>query len=125
MLVQAGLCRTCSETTLLVFPRGGSYILSCRDCSDAKELLCDAGRRTDTYPWANDVQQENATCKVIIQINDFIYSNILIKIVHKDSVQLILGIRPYARLDHPSLKCVQKGVRGGVGWGVELYDIAC
>ena len=24
MLVQAGLCRTCSETTLLVFPRGGS-----------------------------------------------------------------------------------------------------
>ena len=22
--VQAGLCRTCSETTLLVFPRGGS-----------------------------------------------------------------------------------------------------
>ena len=25
MTVQAGLCRTCSETTLLVFPRGGSY----------------------------------------------------------------------------------------------------
>ena len=25
MLVQAGLCRTCSETTLLVFPRGGSF----------------------------------------------------------------------------------------------------
>ena len=24
MLVQAGLCRTCSETTLLVFPQGGS-----------------------------------------------------------------------------------------------------
>ena len=24
MLVQTGLCRTCSETTLLVFPRGGS-----------------------------------------------------------------------------------------------------
>ena len=24
MLVQAGLCRTCLETTLLVFPRGGS-----------------------------------------------------------------------------------------------------
>ena len=28
MLVQAGLCQTCSETTLLVFPRGGSF-LSC------------------------------------------------------------------------------------------------
>ena len=27
VLVQVGLCRTCSETTLLVFPRGGSYIL--------------------------------------------------------------------------------------------------
>ena len=26
MLVQAGLCRTCSETTLLVFPRGGSFV---------------------------------------------------------------------------------------------------
>ena len=25
VLVQAGLCRTCSETTLLVFPRGGSF----------------------------------------------------------------------------------------------------
>ena len=26
VLVQAGLCLTCSETTLLVFPRGGSYV---------------------------------------------------------------------------------------------------
>ena len=26
VLVQVGLCRTCSETTLLVFPRGGSYV---------------------------------------------------------------------------------------------------
>ena len=26
MLVQVGLCQTCSETTLLVFPRGGSYL---------------------------------------------------------------------------------------------------
>ena len=25
MLVQLGFCRTCSETTLLVFPRGGSF----------------------------------------------------------------------------------------------------
>ena len=28
VLVQVGLCRTCSETTLLVFPRGGSFIPS-------------------------------------------------------------------------------------------------
>ena len=27
MLVQVGLCRNCSETTLLVFPRGGSNLL--------------------------------------------------------------------------------------------------
>ena len=26
MTVQPDLCRACSETTLLVFPRGGSYI---------------------------------------------------------------------------------------------------
>ena len=26
VLVQRGMCRTCSETTLLVFPRGGSYV---------------------------------------------------------------------------------------------------
>ena len=26
VLVQLGLCRTCSETTLLVFPRGGSFV---------------------------------------------------------------------------------------------------
>ena len=25
MTVQPGLCQNCSETTLLVFPRGGSY----------------------------------------------------------------------------------------------------
>ena len=30
VLVQAGLCRTCSETTWLVFPRGGSNILPLR-----------------------------------------------------------------------------------------------
>ena len=26
VIVQVGLCQTCSETTLLVFPRGGSYL---------------------------------------------------------------------------------------------------
>ena len=29
VLVQAGLCQTCSETTLLVFPRGGSIVRLC------------------------------------------------------------------------------------------------
>ena len=31
--VQAGLCRTCSETTLLVFPRGSSYVNWDKHCS--------------------------------------------------------------------------------------------
>ena len=35
MTVQVGLCRTCSETTLLVFPRGGSYIIN-NDSFDVK-----------------------------------------------------------------------------------------
>ena len=34
VLVQVGLCRTCSETTLLVFPRGGSSIYRRRSISD-------------------------------------------------------------------------------------------
>ena len=37
MLVQAGLCLTCSETTLLVFPRGGSFAV-CYDQDGAKML---------------------------------------------------------------------------------------
>ena len=30
--VHAGLCRTCSETTLLVFPRGGSFVAITKTC---------------------------------------------------------------------------------------------
>ena len=37
--VQAGLCQTCSETTLLVFPRGGS-LSSPQSCSVVHSLLC-------------------------------------------------------------------------------------
>ena len=41
VLVQLGLCQTWSETTLLVFPRGGSYICSqCCKCSlQTKNIL--------------------------------------------------------------------------------------
>ena len=35
MLVQLGLCRTCTETTLLVFPRGGSYFNKCNSVNMA------------------------------------------------------------------------------------------
>ena len=42
VLVQVGLCQTCSETTLLVFPRGGSN--NCRQ-SDLKFLICAEGER--------------------------------------------------------------------------------
>ena len=34
VLVQADLCRTCSETTSLVFPRGGSYKITPDDPND-------------------------------------------------------------------------------------------
>ena len=48
VLVQVGLCRTCSETTLLVFPWGGSIllvVLSCIGCLwiiDVSQDLSDA-----------------------------------------------------------------------------------
>ena len=33
VLVQLGLCQTCSETTLLVFPRGVSFFIQAPRCS--------------------------------------------------------------------------------------------
>ena len=39
VLVQAGLCRTCSETTLLVFPRGGSYHILKLEGINLKEII--------------------------------------------------------------------------------------
>ena len=38
--VQVGLCRTCSEITLLVFPRGGSNVKLFSFFADAR-ILCD------------------------------------------------------------------------------------
>ena len=40
--VQAGLCQTCSETTSLVFPRGGSNVVSCHFSGvwDYKSWIC-------------------------------------------------------------------------------------
>ena len=35
VLIQAGLCRTCSETTLLVFPRDGFNVSACT-CDNCK-----------------------------------------------------------------------------------------
>ena len=44
MTVQPDLCQTCSETTLLVFPRGGSYLYNktCRYChfSHSRHNVC-------------------------------------------------------------------------------------
>ena len=37
VLVQTGLCRSCSETTLLVFPRGGSFVVV---MSEAVQYQC-------------------------------------------------------------------------------------
>ena len=40
MFVQAGLCKTCLETTLLVFPRGGSFILPMHLLLSNQSLAC-------------------------------------------------------------------------------------
>ena len=47
VLVQAGSCRTCSETTLLVFPRGGSYLLPYLSTLTACHLNEPPHERTD------------------------------------------------------------------------------
>ena len=39
MTVQAGLCRTWSETTLLVFPRGGSFIFRSNCCIIPSKII--------------------------------------------------------------------------------------
>ena len=39
VLVQAGLCQTCSDTTLLVFPRGGSFVSS-RSSLSSENVHC-------------------------------------------------------------------------------------
>ena len=51
MLVQASLCQTCSETTLLVFPRGGSNVelLSINDEMYSKVLTMEVSD-TDCGP---------------------------------------------------------------------------
>ena len=49
--VQAGFCRTWSETTLLVFPRGGSYVV---EESGVPMKTTDLGQVTSTIcyiPW--------------------------------------------------------------------------
>ena len=38
MIVQPGLCPTCSKTTLLVFPRGGSYTSFLLQVKDEKTI---------------------------------------------------------------------------------------
>ena len=44
MLVQASLCRTCSETTLLGFPRDGSFVLIIFQPKD-KEVKAKSGHK--------------------------------------------------------------------------------
>ena len=39
MTVQAGLCQTWSKTTLLVFPRGGSFVTRCNPHSPGPGIL--------------------------------------------------------------------------------------
>ena len=57
MLVQAGLCRTCSETTLLVFPRGGSYDISLCLFVCAAAVAAAAGGNQSKYTVEEDPNQ--------------------------------------------------------------------
>ena len=61
MTVQASLCRTCSKTTLLVFPRGGSCRKFCIFFSSENTSICEGlghcKLTQDTYPtcvWKRD-----------------------------------------------------------------------
>ena len=40
VLVQVGLCPTCSETTLLIFPRGGSFVLGVAKIASPIYAVC-------------------------------------------------------------------------------------
>ena len=53
VLVQFGLCQTCSETTLLVFPRGGSY---------KTHLSCEI---RETCLWVSNQVLHKPACTVI------------------------------------------------------------
>ena len=55
MTVQAGLCQTCSETTLLVFPRGGSYILF-RDVNECQNWYSNIRiGYSNIFEYSNDI----------------------------------------------------------------------
>ena len=49
--VQVGLCWTCSETTLLVFPRGGSNTSIPILTLQSTPLLCNVGHHCDVIRW--------------------------------------------------------------------------
>ena len=68
MLVQAGLCLTCSETTLLVFPRGGSVVLSRVGC------LCMTGVNPDLTASPGAVRSRESEFSVKIYGFYFLYS---------------------------------------------------
>ena len=61
MLVQAVLCGTCSETTLLVFPRGGSILFYVSSGSeDAKGYLWDKHYRSQLANFEHESGVVNA-----------------------------------------------------------------
>ena len=61
MTVQPGLCRTCSEATLLVFPRGGSYEHPQYWSVPRKRWLC-----TDFVDWDVKPQHKNKHCRILL-----------------------------------------------------------
>ena len=64
MLVQAGLCRTCSETTLLVFPRGGSFTSYSQAQYDAAEMITQ--RETVSHKVSENLTERAASFGIML-----------------------------------------------------------
>ena len=74
MLEQAGLCRTCSETTLLVFPRGGSFVhkllfLLCLRNDNTNEVNKMANCVEKSTIFDSVRSSEQATAETVIEYN--------------------------------------------------------
>ena len=70
VLVQAGLCRTCSETTLLVFPRDGSYVSSSLQIDTENNMMIATAKSVDhpDYPPTSDyVRVGKYTSRMVIK----------------------------------------------------------
>ena len=101
MTVQAGLCQTCSKTTLLVFPRDGSYVCITYVCTTITFL---SGFQFISCLYTNCKLREN---KNTTKLNRFLVncidreainmSNSLLGSIHKSSMGWGRCLRAWTR----------------------------